>query len=345
MEINEFLNLDEITQKEYIIKLDINEFTEFIQNVKKKNLKLSLSLSSYRQSNKNINKKVEENKTQSTTKIELEKIKDNPEQPRKVFTEEQLNEKIESIRARGLITPITVLKKGDDFILIAGQLRLAAYKQLHKEEIDNNSEPDKMIYSKIDIFVKDDENYTNEDIAIDSLIENLNRADMHVVDTANALKKILDKEKVSYADLGIMLGKSKFFISSYLTIANADKKFIDYILEKDIKQPTIIYLILQLNKTIEEKKKLVDMYLNGEIVKTQLQAMRNEENIINEEQQSINKRKISILNNNIYDDIFTFKKRFNIKKFEKLNDENKNIIEEKLNQIKELQEQITNILI
>ena len=113
-----------------------------------------------------------------------------------------------------------------------------------------------MIYSKIDIFIKDDENYSNDDIAIDSLIENLNRTDMHVVDTAMAIKKILEKEKVSYTELSSMLGKSKFFISSYMAIANTEKEFIDYILEKDIKQPTIIYLILQLDKSLEEKKKI-----------------------------------------------------------------------------------------
>ena len=130
MELQAFLNLDEQAQKNYILKLDNNEFTEFIQNVKKKNLRLSMTLSSFRQSNKNINKKDEENKLQSSSKVELYKIKDNPEQPRKIFTEVQVNEKMESIKSRGLITPITVLKKEDAFILIAGQLRLEAFKKL-----------------------------------------------------------------------------------------------------------------------------------------------------------------------------------------------------------------------
>jgi ParB family chromosome partitioning protein len=254
---------------------------------------------------------------------------------------------MESIRSRGLITPITVLKKEDAFILIAGQLRLEAFKRLNQEEKNNNIDSDKMVYSKIDIFIKDNENYSNDDLAIDSLIENLNRTDMHVVDTAMALKKILEKEKVSYTELSSMLGKSKFFISSYMAIANTEKEFIEYILEKDIKQPTIIYLILQLNKSLEEKKKLVDMYLNGEIVKTQLQEMKNEQN---RNQASEEGRVVQIKNkpntqNSFYKDIFSFKKRFDINKFEKLDTEDKLIVEEKLNQIKELQKQITNLLV
>lgn len=230
---------------------------------------------------------------------------------------------------------------------IAGQLRLEAFKRLNQEEKNNNIDSDKMVYSKIDIFIKDNENYSNDDIAIDSLIENLNRTDMHVVDTAMALKKILEKEKVSYTELGSMLGKSKFFISSYIAIANTEKEFIDYILEKDIKQPTIIYLILQLNKSLEEKKKLIDMYLNGEIVKTQLQEMKNEQNKnqASEEGRVLELKNKANTQNSFYKDVFSFKKRFDLNKFEKLEAEDKSVVEEKLKQIKELQEQITNLLV
>lgn len=73
MQINDFLNLNEQEQKEHIIKLDNESFNSFIQEIKKKNLKLSMLLSSYRQSNKNINKKIEEDKKSIENKIELYK--------------------------------------------------------------------------------------------------------------------------------------------------------------------------------------------------------------------------------------------------------------------------------
>ena len=47
----------------------------------------------------------------------------------------------------------------------------------------------------------------------------------------------------------------------------------------------------------------------------------------------------------MFKDIFSFKKRFDINKFEKLDTEDKSVVEEKLKQIKELQEQITNLLV
>ena len=89
------------------------------------------------------------------------------------------------------------------------------------------------------------------------------------------------------------------------------------------------------------------MYLNGEIVKTQLQEMKNEQN---RNQASEEGRVVQIKNkpntqNSFYKDIFSFKKRFDINKLEKLDTEDKLIVEDKLNQIKELQKQITNLLV
>jgi len=343
MDINEFLKLEEDAQKDYIINLENSEFTSFIQILKKKNLKLAMRLSSFRQSSKNMNKKeIEENRLGTNTKIELYKIKDNPEQPRKVFTNEQINEKMQSIKSRGLITPITVLKKDNHYVLIAGQLRLEAFRRLNQEEKINNVDLDKMIYSTIDVFIKNDENYTNYDIAVDSLVENLNRTDMNVVDIAIALKKLVDSQKASQSDLKRMLGKSKFYISSYLSIANAEQEFLNYILEKEINQPTIVYLILQLNKSIDEKKKLIDKYLNGEVNKAELQKMKD---IQNEEIGKTTKANTIKKESNFYDEIFSFKKKFNIKKYEKLDKENKKIVEDKLKQIQKLQEEITEILV
>jgi len=343
MDINEFLKLEENAQKDYIINLENSEFTSFIQILKKKNLKLAMRLSSFRQSSKNMNKKErEENRLSANTRIELYKIKDNPEQPRKIFTNEQINEKIQSIKSRGLITPITVLKKDNHYVLIAGQLRLEAFKRLNQEEKINNVDLDKMIYSTIDVFIKNDENYTNYDIAVDSLVENLNRADMNVVDIAIALKKLVDSQQVSQSDLKRMLGKSKFYISSYLSIANAEQEFLDYILEKEINQPTIVYLILQLNKSIDEKKRLIDKYLNGEVNKAELQKMKD---IQNEEIGKITKANTTKKESSFYDEIFSFKKKFNIKKYEKLDKENKEIVEDKLKQIQKLQEEIAEILV
>ena len=133
--INNFLNLNDLEQKDYILSLDTNEFIKINEIIKKKNFRLSMALSSHRQSNKNMAKTNVINHEIEKTKIYINDILENPEQPRKYFTDNDINEKIESIKARGLITPITILKRNNEYILIAGQIRLESFRRLHNEEL------------------------------------------------------------------------------------------------------------------------------------------------------------------------------------------------------------------
>lgn len=339
MELNDFLNLEEQKQQEYINSLDNSSFSNFIQVVKKRNFKLAMALSSSRQSNNNTIKKENEEKLLQSSKINIYEIKDNPEQPRKHFTQEQVYDKAHSIRERGLITPITVTKKDDEFILIAGQLRLEAFKLLNSEEISKGIEDENMQYSKIDVFIKD-KDYSDTDIAIDSLIENLNRADMSVIDTAIAIKKVIDETGISIRKFAPIIGKSIFYISSYMLIANAPKEILDYIEEKEFNKPTVLYLILSLDISIAEKKNLIDKYINGKINK---QILANMKTAQDEKIPSIVKQKKDI-KDNTFSYIFSFKKRINEEKYKNLDTETKNTVDEKLELIKTLQDEISTLI-
>lgn len=72
--------------------------------------------------------------------------------------------------------------------------------------------------------------------------------------------------------------------------------------------------------------------------------MKNEQNK-NQEGRVVQIKNKPNTQNIFYKDVFSFKKRFDINKFEKLDTEDKSVVEEKLKQIKELQEQITNLLV
>ena len=60
--------------------------------------------------------------------IEIDRIEPNPFQPRRNFSDESLRELSQSIERHGLIQPIIVIRKGDNFTLIAGERRLRATK-------------------------------------------------------------------------------------------------------------------------------------------------------------------------------------------------------------------------
>jgi hypothetical protein len=110
MEIKIFLKLDDIKQKEYILNLSDDDFSTFNNQLKRKNMRLSMSLSSCKQSNKNIKSNLR-NKNEESLEIDICEILPNPEQPRKNVTEKEIIEKMESIKERGLITLITKMIK------------------------------------------------------------------------------------------------------------------------------------------------------------------------------------------------------------------------------------------
>ena len=67
--------------------------------------------------------------------IPIHEVKPNPYQPRKIFSQEELEELVQSIREKGIIQPILVRRMGPHYELIAGERRLRASKLLQVNEI------------------------------------------------------------------------------------------------------------------------------------------------------------------------------------------------------------------
>ena len=114
------------------------------------------------------NEVIEEKKSKNETidiksysdvqKIDIDKVYANPNQPRKNFDKESLNELAESIRLHGLIQPIIVNQMDDGYMIIAGERRFRACKLCGLKEID--------------AIVKQ---YSNKLVAEIAIIENLQR--------------------------------------------------------------------------------------------------------------------------------------------------------------------------
>ena len=60
--------------------------------------------------------------------VPIAQISENPYQPRKDFNEDALTDLTESIREKGVLSPLLVMQKGDDYLLVAGERRLRAAK-------------------------------------------------------------------------------------------------------------------------------------------------------------------------------------------------------------------------
>ena len=103
--------------------------------------------------------------------LPLASISPNPNQPRKNFDEEALNELADSIRKHGMIMPIVVNEPEDGkYMITAGERRYRAAKMAGK--------------TKVPVVVR---SYTEREVKEISLIENLQREDLNPIEAANAM--------------------------------------------------------------------------------------------------------------------------------------------------------------
>ena len=133
--------------------------------------------------------------------MDIEMIIPNPDQPRKNFDEEQLNELAISIKRYGVIQPITVVKNGLKYIIIAGERRYRACKIAGLKQIP--------------VIVKD---YTEKECKEIALIENLQRSDLNPIEEATAFRKLIDEYNLSQEELANNLGKSRPVIANSLRL-------------------------------------------------------------------------------------------------------------------------------
>lgn len=134
-------------------------------------------------------------------KIDIDKIYANPNQPRKVFDKESLNELAESIRIHGLIQPIIVNEMPDGYMIIAGERRYRASKICGLKEVD--------------AVVK---NYTSKQVAEIAIIENLQREDLNPVEVAKGIKKLMDEYGLTQEKVAERLGKARSVIANSIRI-------------------------------------------------------------------------------------------------------------------------------
>jgi ParB family transcriptional regulator, chromosome partitioning protein len=143
--------------------------------------------------------------------IPLKRIYPNPNQPRKSFDEEPLKELSASIGQYGVMEPIIVTPRGDEYMIIAGERRFRASVLAGIE--------------KIPAVIKEADDALVEEMA---LLENIQREGLNILEEANGYKSLLDrgwtKEK-----LAEKMGKRPWWIDERLKLLNLSEQFQDMI--------------------------------------------------------------------------------------------------------------------
>lgn len=138
----------------------------------------------------------------SINEVEIEKIKANPNQPRREFDAEALEELAESIRQIGIIQPITLRKMEDGtYQIIAGERRWRASQMAG--------------LTTIPAYVRtaDDEKMMQM-----ALVENIQREDLNAIEIALAYQNLIEQYDLTQDALSEKVGKKRATIANYLRL-------------------------------------------------------------------------------------------------------------------------------
>ena len=142
------------------------------------------------------------NNKSGVNKIDVASIKANPNQPRKIFDEEKLNDLSESIKEHGLLQPIVVIENGNNsYTLVAGERRLRAHKLA---KID-----------KIKAIIIDADEFKLRELA---LIENIQRDDLNIIELAYCYAQLLNEHSITHEELSRKVFKSRTSITNTLRL-------------------------------------------------------------------------------------------------------------------------------
>lgn len=133
--------------------------------------------------------------------IPVADLEPHPEQPRRHFDEDALNELALSIEARGLIQPIVVRPFEGRFQIVAGERRWRAAQKARLHEVP--------------VIVRDFDEAETLELA---LVENIQREDLNAIEEAEAYRKLIDRFGHSQEALGRIVHKSRSHIANLLRL-------------------------------------------------------------------------------------------------------------------------------
>jgi len=151
------------------------------------------------------------------TEVDINKVEPNPEQPRQHFDQQLLEDLAESIRQYGILQPLLVTKNNDFYTIIAGERRWRAARMAK--------------LSKVPVIIKD---YTEQEILQVSLIENLQRSDLNLLEEAKGFKRLADEFNLTQEEIAGKVNKNRSYISNAVRILDLDERVQNFVADKKI---------------------------------------------------------------------------------------------------------------
>ena len=134
-------------------------------------------------------------------KVNISKVEPNPDQPRKNFPEDKMEELADSIKKYGIFQPILVQDKGDHYMIVAGERRWRAALKAGLKEVP--------------VIIR---NYKDEEIVVISLLENIQRDDLNPIEEAQTYKKLINTYNIKQDEVAEKVSKSRTAVTNSMRL-------------------------------------------------------------------------------------------------------------------------------
>ncbi len=152
--------------------------------------------------------------------ISLDQLLTNPNQPRKHFEEEKLQQLADSIRQKGVLQPILVRKIDGRYQIVAGERRFRAAERLGLPEV-----PARLV-----------EDLTDRDMLEISIVENLQRDDLNPLELANGYQRLIRDFNLTQEELSTRVGKDRSSVANTLRLLHLPEEVKDQIVAGKLKE-------------------------------------------------------------------------------------------------------------
>lgn len=151
----------------------------------------------------------------SNYKIPIDQISPNPDQPRKLFEDRDLDDLTASIKEKGVIQPLIVRKTGTDrFEIVAGERRWRAAQRAQLHELP--------------VVVRE---FTDVEVLEVAIIENIQRADLNPIEEAAGYRQLMDRFGHTQEKMAEALGKSRSHIANLLRLLGLPEAVLQMVRE------------------------------------------------------------------------------------------------------------------
>lgn len=144
--------------------------------------------------------------------VPIERVKPNPDQPRRHFSQDALSELADSIREKGVLQPLLVRDRGSYYEIVAGERRWRA-SQIAK-------------LRQIPVLIRE---YTDTEVLEVAIIENIQRADLGAIEEASAYRQLMDRFGHTQEKLAESLSKSRSHVANCLRLLTLPKDVLEMV--------------------------------------------------------------------------------------------------------------------